>query len=199
MEEDPPLEAQRRRLKLVLPKTFFDQAFLLPHDNSARGFKVSNCYHFIANLVIEVTSCLPENHLMAATTKKAWEDFATRIGGAEFIFGGKALLTLFQNMFVVVPTEEWGSLTEIDSVIALAHRLYETSSLDPILVVDPARMPNFRESAARYYGEDPTPGAPLDLPFKMYDPIEAKAYLQAVFPDQTKDVLRKTEAPWNVF
>ncbi|HXY47783.1 MAG TPA: hypothetical protein VEK13_07830, partial [Thermoplasmata archaeon] len=108
-------------------------------------------------------------------------------------------LTLFQNMFVVVPTEIWGNLNEVESVIALAHRLYETSSLDPILVVDPDRMANFRESAAKYYGEDTAPGAPLDLPFKMYDPIETKAHLQAVFPEEARDVLRKTEPPWNVF
>lgn len=199
MDDGSSIDDRRRRLKFVLPKTFFHQAFLSPHDSSAAGFKRSNCYHFIANLVIEVTSCLPENNVMAATTDKAWEEFGRELTGASYVIGGRDLLTVFQNMFVVVRTVDWGNLNEADSVIALADRLYSTSSMDPIIVVDPDRMPNFRASAARFYGKDEKPGRQLDLPFKMYDPMETKAHLQAVFPEDAKAVLAKTPSEWNVF
>ncbi len=199
MDDGTTADDRRRRLKLVLPKSFFHQAFLSPHDSSVAGFKRSNCYHFIANLVIEVTSCLPENNVMACTTDKAWEEFEGDLAGASYIIGGNDLLTVFHNMFVVVRTVDWGSLNESDSVIALADRLYSTSSMDPIIVVDPDRMPNFRASAARFYGKDEEPDKPLDIPFKMYDPMETKAHLQAVFSDETKAVVGRTLPPWNVF
>jgi hypothetical protein len=199
METAIPNEAQRRRLKLVLPKSFFDQTFLLPHDSSAHAFKVANCYHFIANLVIEVTSCLPENSLMAATTEKAWLEFSTAVGTRDYAVGGKELLALFKNMIVVVPTENWGPLSDHESVIALADRLYATSSLDPMIVTNEDSVQNYRDAAARYYGKDPKRMDPLGIPFKIYDPVETKAHLQAIFQLEATDVLKKTLPPYNVF
>ncbi|HEY1198586.1 MAG TPA: hypothetical protein VGG32_07665 [Thermoplasmata archaeon] len=199
MEATSSNELERRRFKLVLPKTFFDQAFLVPHDSTVHGFKASNCYHFIANLVIEVTACLPENSLMAATTQRAWDEFSTKVRGRQFSLGGEGLLTVFQNLVVVIPTENWGALDDIESMIALADRLYATSSLDPLIVVNEESVNNYREAAARYYGKAPAQMNPLDVPFKIYNPIETKAHLQAIFPQEAKDVLKKTVPPYNIF
>ncbi len=33
----------------------------------------------------------------------------------------------------------------------------------------------------------------------MYDPMETKAHLQAVFPEDARAVLAKTPSEWNVF
>ena len=199
METPSDRESVLRRFKLVLPKTFFHQAFLAPHDASVKGFKVSNCYHFIANMVIEVTSCLPENTVMAATTKKAWDEFRTEVGKRGYAIGGRELLALFENLVVVIPTENWGDLKDHESVIALADRLYSTSSLDPLIVSHPDGITNFREAAAHYYGKEPGALNPLDIPFKIYDPIETKAHLQALFPQEAKEVLKKTLEPYNFF
>ena len=199
MEEQPFQDAARRRFKLVFPKTFFSQAFLLPYDSSARGFKVANCYHFIANIVIEVTSCLPENSIMCATTQAAWDEFGAEVSKRGYAVGGRELLSLFQNMIVVIPTDKWGPLGDTESVVALADRLYATSSLDPLIVAHPDGVQNYRHAAARYYGKTPESFNPLDIPFKIYDPIETKAHLQAIFPREAEDVLRKTQPPYNVF
>jgi hypothetical protein len=199
METPIPNEAQRRRLKLVLPKSFFDQTFLILPDATAHAFKVANCYHFIVNLVIEVTSCLPENSLMAATTEKAWAEFSRAIEKREYALGGKELLAIFKNMIVVVPTENWGPLSDHEAVIALADRLYATSSLDPMIVTNEDSVQNYREAAATYYGKEPKRMDPLEIPFKIYDPVETKAHLQAIFQVEATDVLKKTLPPYNVF
>lgn len=199
MSDQSHPESKEKRLILVLPKTFFDSTFLLPRDSTAFGFKVANCYHFIANLVIEVTAALPENNVMAATSKRAFDEFSRGLQKKNFIRSGKELLDVFQNMLVIVPTESMNALGDVDSMVALADRLYATSSLDPLVVVNPDSVENYRLAAATYYGKDPKRFGLVDIPFKLFDPVETKVHLQAIFRAESEEVLRRTSTPWNVF
>lgn len=198
METHSAAESDPFKLKLVLPKTFFSQAFLGPFEATAKAFRDASSYHFIANLVIEVTSCRPENSVMAATTQKVWDEFSVHVRKHGFVVGGEAFLRLFENMMVIVPTDNWGKLNETDSVIALADRLYSISKLDPLLVVNDESVENFRRAAAAFYGKDPDHIGSLDIPFKIYNPAQTVAYLQATFPKESIDVLAKTDPPFNV-
>ncbi len=188
-----------KSLILVLPKTFFDQTFLLPNDSSAAGFKITNCYHFIANVVIEVTACLPENNVMAATSAKAFDEFSRGLRTKSLARGAEELLEVFRNLVVIIPTESMRGLGDMESMIALADRLHATSSLDPLVVANQDSLDNYRLEAAKYYGKNPKKFGPLDIPFKVFDPIETKGYLQAIFPQQSQDVLKKTGPPFNAF
>ena len=190
---------EERSLILVLPGTFFDQTFLLPHDSSVAGFKVTNCYHFIANVIIEVTASLPENTVMAATSAKAFDAFSGELRKKSFASGAEDLLRVFRNLVVIIPTESMNALGDLESMIALADRLYATSSLSPLVVANQDGLDNFRTAAAKYYGKDPIRFGPQDIPFKILDPVETKGFLQAAYPQESADVLRKTESPFNMF
>ncbi len=92
-----------------------------------------------------------------------------------------------------------GALGDIESMIALADRLYETSSLDPLIVVKSESIPNYREGAEKYYKVKPKHLGSWSVPFKIFDPIETKTYLQGVYPKESRDILGRTESPFNVF
>ncbi len=188
-----------KSLILVLPGTFFHQTFLLPHDDTVAGFKVTNCYHFIANVIIEVTACLPESTFMAATSAKAFSEFSRKLRNGSFARGAEDLLRVFRNLVVVIPTESMNALGDMEAMIALADRLHATSSLDPLIVANQDSLDNYRTAAAKYYGKDQRRFVAQDIPFKILDPVETKGFLQAAYPQQSLDVLRKTAAPFNVF
>ncbi len=188
-----------RTLILILPKTFFDQSFLLPFDNSPSGFKVTNSYRFIANTLIEVTAGLPENTVMAATSLSAFDSFGKELEKKSLATEAKEVLALFRNMVVIVPTESMNALNEVDSMIALADRMGTTSCLDPVIVIHPKSAEKYRRAIASYYGTPAGKPRPSAQTFRVLEPAEAKVLLEVTFPEETRIVLTRTAAPFNIF
>jgi hypothetical protein len=185
-------------LVLVLPGTFFYRTLVVMQGGPG-SFKEQNCYHFIANLLIEVTAGLPENRQMAVTSRKAFDEFTAGLHGKPLVKGADELLEIFQNLVVIISTSSINALGDCESMIAIADRLNASSSYDPVIVANADGMDNYRAAAAKYYGIELAEFSSLDLPFKVFDPREAKVYLEAKFPQESVEVLKRTDPPYRMF
>ncbi|MCI4363544.1 MAG: hypothetical protein L3K13_04485 [Thermoplasmata archaeon] len=183
---------------LVLPATFFHRTLLITHGG-AGAFKEQNCYHFIANLLIEVTAGLPENRQMAVTSERAFDELEASLVDRALVRGAPELLEIFRNLVVIISTASINALGDCESMIAIADRLNASSSYDPVIVANADGMENYRAAAAKYYGIDPKGFSSLDIPFKILDPREAKVYLEAKYPLESLEVLKRTDLPFRMF
>jgi hypothetical protein len=190
--------SQSKGVVLVLPATFFHRTLVVA-SGGVQGFKEQNCYHFIANLLIEVTAGLPENSQMAVTSKKAFDELTSSLDRKQLVRGADELLEIFRNLVVIIPTASINALGDCESMIAIADRLNASSSYDPVIIANADGMDNYRAAAAKYYRIDPARFSSLDMPFKILDPREAKVYLEAKFPQESAEVLRRTDPPFRMF
>lgn len=188
-----------KELILILPKQFFVDAFIASRgSDNVDDYIEQNHYRFIANLIIEVSSSLPEYKNMAVTTSKALNDFTTLLSSKQLALGSADILSILKGLMYVVDTPSINNLGDQESMIAVADKLYVSSDYDPVIIINPNSRDNYREAAKRYYqnnnGQDVDPVA-----FKIYDPRQTKAFLEARFPNESKQTINRTPSPFRVF
>lgn len=188
-----------RETILTLPNTFFVNAFLRSAEISVRSFKEQNHYRFLANLIIEVSASLPENKYLAVTSSAVFEEFERKLESKGLQRGLEETLRIFRGLVFIVDVKSINRLGDQESMVAIANRLYESSAYDPIIIVDPRSRDNYREATKRFYGNSQNSGHALEIPFKIFDPREAKGFLEAKFPNESSLVIQKTDPPFRVF
>jgi hypothetical protein len=102
-------------------------------------------------------------------------------------------------MVVIIPEASINALGDCESMIAIADRLNTSSSYEPVIVANAGSKENYRAAAAKFYGIDTRKLTALDMPFKVFDPHEAKIYLEAKFPAESAEVLKRTDPPFRIF
>lgn len=189
-----------KEIVLVLPNTFFNNAFLMPTKiTTVKDFNEQNHYRFIANLIIEVSASLPENRNLSVTSSAVFDEFKKKVLIRGLQRGAEEILTILNGMIFIVNVESINKLGDQESMIAIANRLYDSSTYDPIIIINPDSRENYTESARRFYGNGDNKEIDLDIPFKMFDPREAKGFLEAKFPSESKQVLQRTPQPYRIF
>lgn len=190
-----------KELILVLPNTFFHNSFRA-FDGYEQGDmdKLKYC-RFVANLIIELSSVLPENKYIAATSSKAFGEFATKLESdkEEFFLASEDLIGLFERMIYIISEESINKLSDEESMIAIADRLYSASNYEPIIIVNGESRHNFLKAAQTYYRLSGNVELVADnIPFKLYDPHEAKAFLEGRYSVECKKVIERTRTELRV-
>jgi hypothetical protein len=189
----------QKELVLVLPKTFFANAFLSSRGTeSVNDYIEQNHYRFIANLIIEVTSSFPEYRSMAVTTSTALKDFNKLLEHEDLALGSKQILTILEGIMYIEKDLSINKLGDQESMIAIADKLYVSSNTEPVIVINPDSRENYREAAERYYKNNRKHPA-TTLPFKIYDPRQTKGFLDARYPKESELTIKRTPSPFSVF
>jgi hypothetical protein len=191
------MEVEDRKTILVLSKQFFVDTFLSERGTNVNDFIEQNHYLFIANLTVEMWASLPDNGPVATTTSKAMDDFRNLLIRKQLNLTLDEILRILKGPMYVIEDESINRLNDRESMIAIADRLYVSSNYDPIIVINPSTRENYKTAVKDYYkNNDPIRDSP---PFKIYDPRKAKAFLEAKFPYESSQVIRRTKEQNQVF
>lgn len=185
-------------LILILPKAFFTDAFLISRGTTANDFTEQNYYRFIANLIIEVSSALSENKNLAVTTSSAFNGFLEHLVEEDLALGSEELLKIFQGLIYIINDSSINKLGDLESMIAVGYRLHTSSDYEPAIIVRPSSRENYIDIATRYFGNSGSQNQTI-IPLKLYDPREAKAFLEARFPKERDLVLERTPPQSRIF
>ena len=187
-----------KRTILVLPKTFFVNAFFPDRSSNTVNFVEQNNYRFIANVIIEVSANLPEYQQVAITSKNALDSLKKLLNKKKLILQSHEIETILQGTIHIVNSESINRLNDQESMIAIADRLYESSDYDPIIVINPSSKSNYLQSYENY-NRNNNGNSKNNMPFKLFDPRETKRHLEELYPNESKKIIDSMREPFNVF
>ncbi len=169
--------ASASEIILVLCHSFFHDAFRPQRPVDAEKFKIWMSSRFVANLIIEKQSELPEGSTFAVTSKQVFDSFALKFYEENPSAKQKDIVDILRNAIYVIDRPSVRTLSIDDSVFVICDTLYSFSNYAPILVSD---IPKKMEKAEDFYHKkDPA----ARIPYPIYSVAEAEFFLRGRFPE----------------
>ena len=182
----------------VLHKTILHDSFRYYPEFKMENIDEVRRTRFIFRFIIERQAELPDNQYMAFTSKPVFEAFIKAFKFGEKLVGSGEIIPLLANTVYRVDEEPINSLSEDESVIAIADKVYSLSgnNYETVLVCNPSCKANLlRDILAFYQAKLGKTFKEKDIPFRFYDSKEAEAYIEGKFPEISKLIKNKRTSP----
>ena len=144
-----PYPYQKKEIELVLPRTFFLDAFTQYRDeDTIAHLKKLAKINLIAEIIVRKRASIPTTYL-GATSPKAFGQFQTKIGKISPY--SELNLTAFKEALFIDETPGIQNLEVNQSAIAVADNLLKTGNINPIIVVRENSVKKWKETYVREF------------------------------------------------
>jgi hypothetical protein len=167
----------QKEIVLVLHHTYLHDAFRdYPNFNMDRFDELKSC-RFVARFIIEKQTDNTSIEV-AITSDKVYKAFIEKFKTTEKTAGAYRFLQILDKLIIKVDTPDIIKLDEEEGVIAIADKIFSTSSdYEPIIVITKSARDNFLNKAEEFYRATLKEKFTV-IPFRILTVEEAQPFLE---------------------